>query len=98
MQNNINVVDEVRREVSALNSELNSIQAHLRLVGESADLLLLEKLSLTDKMAQLQRSFPAEFEDTREDSEASPESYLVNQDVAFDDKASSFISECIFAI
>ncbi|CAG13107.1 unnamed protein product [Tetraodon nigroviridis] len=27
-------------------------------------------------MAQLQRSFPAEFEDTREDSEASPESYL----------------------
>lgn len=91
MQNNIDVLDEIRRDVSALYNELKSIKAQLRLKGDSADLLLLEKTSLIEKMAELERSFTAEFEDAEDDSNDSQESGTENQDAVLDDKVSSII-------
>lgn len=91
MQSNIDVVDEIRREVSALYNELKRVQAQLRSKGESADLLLLEKTSLIKKMAELERSFTAELEEAQEDSNDSHESCMKTQDAALDDKVRSVI-------
>lgn len=89
LENNIAVLDEIRREVSALYNELKSIQAQLRLTGESADLWLLEKTSLIEKLAKLELSFKVEFEDAQDDSE---ESCTENQDAVLDDKVSGLFS------
>lgn len=98
MQDNIDVLDEIRREVSALYNELKSIQAHLRSKGESADLLPLEKTSLIEKMAELERSFTAEFEDEQDDSNDSTESQMENRDTVLDDKVSSIIFLNVFLL
>lgn len=91
MQNNISVLDDIRRDVCALHNQLKSIRARVGLKEESADLLLLEKNSLIEKMAELERSFTAEFENTQDDSNDSKESCTENLDAVLDDKVSGII-------
>ena len=62
MQANFVVLD--RR---ALHNEFKGIQAQLRLKGESAELLLMEKSSPVERTVEPERSFIAEFEDAQDD-------------------------------
>lgn len=86
LQHNFNVLDEIKRDVSALYNELKSIQAQLRLKGESADLLLLEKSSLIEKMAELTVEFEDDSSYSNDDSSDSKDDSSDSKDDSSDSK------------